>query len=902
MADQPAPSVSPTVTPTHVPSASRVAPTTVQKKAFSPRVQLKRGLQLMSFDEQASLLAPDPVQRSGEGGAAADVHAAAAHGIASGGGAMPHGDKIQNAFGAHDVSGIQAHTGSAAKDASQAMGAEAYATGNHVVFGNAPDLHTAAHEAAHVVQQGAGVSLSDGVGKSGDSYEQHADAVADAVVSGKSAEPILNQMAGGGGGGGTQQKATQQKAVQLMPVQMVGPGPGGPPATTPTTTPAPTTVDPLKARKDRLIEKLNAAKAAKATASTKEALLQLTQDATDARSDAEFLIVREPTNTDYPRNRDEAAALREAGLTGQGFFTGKTNFEAATTSSQMNTHLSFVRGKLTASADLTGLAAVGSAWVTENETLIEKLTEAETKVQQAVTEAGAALQHAATVGQTCKFASDALTRVQSAQAAFDANNTRLSQASTQAKTTLKAACDPKMAHVVAGNPSALTRDDFLLLSTALPSLEELGEAPAPGKEHVSKINDAVSAKETIDRYGETAPDTGAHIAMLMDSIDPQLVAAKVGPFESWLRSHLRTLTQTRVEPKLLTNLTNQLTKFPEGVIADEATPSAVGELERFIRDADAEAQKGRITLVATNERARIAEAQACVTINAEFTAFAPLEELASEALAKADEQRENFVKTGNTAVQTILNKFRQIASPFVSFFRMLKNKFFGKPISAEQKQQIGVEFVQSVSAMTDFISPGGLIEMFLGMFLKKKEQDQTTTNAAAFGQGNQVTGDAWQLFGEAIEGALGVSLPQIEGTLGGGQFGLGAGEFMSAIGKGIQKSGEGYGAVASIAFGIGELASNLVGAIFPAWGAAGTVADFVGSCAGAAEIVMMEQIQNGDRTQLLDHKTKLDGFTTRWEEKSFSPMAAHGTRLTETTERFTEVEKKLGFSQERKAG
>ena len=31
-------------------------------------------------------------------------------------------------------------------------------------------------------------------------------------------------------------------------------------------------------------------------------------------------------------------------------------------------------------------------------------------------------------------------------------------------------------------------------------------------------------------------------------------------------------------------------------------------------------------------------------------------------------------------------------------------------------------------------------------------------------------------------------------------------------------------------------------------------------------------------------------------------MAAHGTRLTETTERFTEVEKKLGFSQERKAG
>mgnify|MGYP002064701929 CR=1 FL=1 len=32
------------------------------------------------------------------------------------------------------------------------MGAKAYATGNHVAFQQQPDLHTAAHEAAHVVQ------------------------------------------------------------------------------------------------------------------------------------------------------------------------------------------------------------------------------------------------------------------------------------------------------------------------------------------------------------------------------------------------------------------------------------------------------------------------------------------------------------------------------------------------------------------------------------------------------------------------------------------------------------------------------------------------------------------------------------------------------------------------------
>ena len=93
---------------------------------------------------------------------------------------MPHLDTIQQSFGSHDVSSVQAHTGSEATQANEAMGAEAYATGNHVAFKGTPDLHTAAHEAAHVVQQRSGVSLDGGVGAVGDSYEQHADAVADA--------------------------------------------------------------------------------------------------------------------------------------------------------------------------------------------------------------------------------------------------------------------------------------------------------------------------------------------------------------------------------------------------------------------------------------------------------------------------------------------------------------------------------------------------------------------------------------------------------------------------------------------------------------------------------------------------------------------------------------------------
>ncbi len=92
------------------------------------------------------------------------------------------------------------------------MGAEAYATGNSVAFKESPSLHTAAHEAAHVVQQRNGVSLKGGVGQVGDKYEQHADQVADAVVQGKSAEGILDTMAGGGSGGGVQHKAVQLDA------------------------------------------------------------------------------------------------------------------------------------------------------------------------------------------------------------------------------------------------------------------------------------------------------------------------------------------------------------------------------------------------------------------------------------------------------------------------------------------------------------------------------------------------------------------------------------------------------------------------------------------------------------------------------------------------------------------
>ena len=142
----------------------------------------------------------------------ADVHAAAERGIATPSSRLPYADHIQRAFGRHDVSGIQAHVGPGAAAAAHDIGARAYATGDHVVLAPGADLHTVAHEAAHVVQQRAGVHLKSGIGETGDAYEQHADAVADLVVRGSSAEAALDQFAPG------PSSAAPQGAVQRAPV------------------------------------------------------------------------------------------------------------------------------------------------------------------------------------------------------------------------------------------------------------------------------------------------------------------------------------------------------------------------------------------------------------------------------------------------------------------------------------------------------------------------------------------------------------------------------------------------------------------------------------------------------------------------------------------------------------
>ena len=177
------------------------------------QLQLKEDIAGMAPADQLKALEPPrkspfPLQRKASGGEnTADIHEAAAEGVSGSGAALPHLDRIQQSFGGFDVSGVNAHVGGKAARASESIGALAYARGSDIAFKSTPDLHTAAHEAAHVVQQAHGVSLPGGVGSVGDKYEQHADAVADKVVSGQSAEGLLGEMGGGA--------PVQRKEVQL---------------------------------------------------------------------------------------------------------------------------------------------------------------------------------------------------------------------------------------------------------------------------------------------------------------------------------------------------------------------------------------------------------------------------------------------------------------------------------------------------------------------------------------------------------------------------------------------------------------------------------------------------------------------------------------------------------------
>lgn len=170
----------------------------IQAGANSP-VQMQRDVLTLqrTIGNQAVGRLLSQVQKQSQGdNSAVSIHNIAAAGVQGTGSKLPHYDKIQSSFGKHDVSHVQAYTGSTAAAASRSIGAQAYATGTKVAFAdNNPSLHTAAHEAAHIIQQQAGVQLKGGVGEADDKYERQADAVADNVVQGKSVEKLLSATA-----------------------------------------------------------------------------------------------------------------------------------------------------------------------------------------------------------------------------------------------------------------------------------------------------------------------------------------------------------------------------------------------------------------------------------------------------------------------------------------------------------------------------------------------------------------------------------------------------------------------------------------------------------------------------------------------------------------------------------
>jgi Domain of unknown function (DUF4157) len=131
---------------------------------------------------------------SSDYGVPQNIQAIAYSGVEAANSALPHFETIQRSFGHHDIGDIRAEIGGTAQDAATSLGATAYTTGNRVGFSSFPDLHVAAHEAVHVIQQRDGVSLESGIDQPNDAFERQAERVANTVVRGESAASHLDNI------------------------------------------------------------------------------------------------------------------------------------------------------------------------------------------------------------------------------------------------------------------------------------------------------------------------------------------------------------------------------------------------------------------------------------------------------------------------------------------------------------------------------------------------------------------------------------------------------------------------------------------------------------------------------------------------------------------------------------
>ena len=111
--------------------ASTSPPTVFSDDAFHSASALQlRSLDAALLQFRATVLGREEVAQ----------HELAARGTRGGGGPLPHLDRIQSAFGRHDVREVRAHVDGRAQEAADSLGARAYASNGEVVLGSAGNV------------------------------------------------------------------------------------------------------------------------------------------------------------------------------------------------------------------------------------------------------------------------------------------------------------------------------------------------------------------------------------------------------------------------------------------------------------------------------------------------------------------------------------------------------------------------------------------------------------------------------------------------------------------------------------------------------------------------------------------------------------------------------------------
>jgi hypothetical protein len=196
---------------------------------------------------QTNLHAGTTLQRQETQGASGEVSPASAPPIERTGG-QPLDSRTQDFMGSRfnqDFGGVRVHDDSQAQRAAKALNAEAFTTGRDIYFNqgaynpaSSSGQKLIAHELAHVVQQGQGLSDAAPRGFSvshpSDPLERQADAASEAVMRGEmfpsltsSASPVLHRLASGGGAAPAPSVAPTPTAATTTPNRAADGATGG---------------------------------------------------------------------------------------------------------------------------------------------------------------------------------------------------------------------------------------------------------------------------------------------------------------------------------------------------------------------------------------------------------------------------------------------------------------------------------------------------------------------------------------------------------------------------------------------------------------------------------------------------------------------------------------------------